>query len=149
MDFLRSSTLRMLQSTPRSLFCCGSNNSGNRTCEMIPIVEFKKNNASKLFDLENQGNPSRSGNRKWIFWDHRHWECYNQHQDRVNGRHTKPDISKVIWKMCMFNVRRSRYVNYFNSFDISDLEIVRIDTKIMPTCMRFTTRDTKGHTQMC
>ena len=35
-------------------------------------------------------------------------------------------------------VKRLKYVNYFNSFDIPGLENVRIDA----------TRDTKGHTQM-
>ena len=46
-----------------------------------------------------------------------------------------------------FKVKRSRYVNYFNIFDIPCLEIVRIDKDHV--CMMFTTRDTKGHTQMC
>ena len=53
--------------------------------------------------------------------------------------------------MCMtlsFKVKRWRYVNYFNILDIPGLEIVRIDTKIMSVWW-FTTRDTKGHTQMC
>ena len=46
----------------------------------------------------------------------------------------QPEISKVIWKKCMTSsskVKRMRYVNYFNIFDISCLKIVRIDTKIM------------------
>ena len=46
----------------------------------------------------------------------------------------QPEISKVIGKMCMalsFKVKRLKYVNYFNMFDIQGLENVRIDTKIM------------------
>ena len=44
------------------------------------------------------------------------------------------EISKVIQKMCMTlssKVKRLRYVNYFNIFDIPGLENVRIATKIM------------------
>ena len=46
----------------------------------------------------------------------------------------QPEISKVICKKCMTlssKVKRLRYVNYFNIFDIPGLENVRIDTKIM------------------
>ena len=46
----------------------------------------------------------------------------------------QPEISKVIWKMFMTlssKVKRSRYVYYFNIFDIPCLKIVRIDTKIL------------------
>ena len=46
----------------------------------------------------------------------------------------QPEISKVIGKICMTlssKVKRLRYVNYFNIFDIPGLENVRIDTKIM------------------
>ena len=45
-----------------------------------------------------------------------------------------PEISKVIGKMCMTlssKIKRSKYANYFNNFDIPGLENVRIDTKIM------------------
>ena len=43
--------------------------------------------------------------------------------------------------MCMtlsYKDKRLRYVNYFNTFDIKD-----------HVCMMFTTRDTKGHAQLC
>ena len=46
----------------------------------------------------------------------------------------RPEIGKAIGKMCMTlssEVKRFRYLNYFNIFDISGLENVRIDTKII------------------
>ena len=46
----------------------------------------------------------------------------------------QPEINKVIGKICMAmssKVKRLRYVNYFNIFDIPGLENVRIDTKVM------------------
>ena len=46
----------------------------------------------------------------------------------------QPEKSKVICNKFMTlisNVKRLRYVNYFNIFDIPGLEIVRMDTQIM------------------
>ena len=45
----------------------------------------------------------------------------------------QPEIRKVIQRMCVtlsFKVNRQGHMNFFNIFDIYDLENVRIDTKI-------------------
>ena len=85
-----------------------------------------------VFDLHFQGQPSKSGDWFWIFWDPRHCNCGNRHQIK-SAACIQPEIRKVIQWMCVtlsFKVNRQGHVIVFNIFDILDLKNVRIDTKI-------------------
>ena len=99
-----------------------------------------------MADLENNNNFKKYGltlkinvNHQGQVADFGFFEILNIENVRIDTKIESiagilPEISKVIWRMCMtlsFKVKRWRYVNYFNIFDILGLKIVRIDTKIM------------------
>ena len=116
---------------------------------IIEVEELKKseiNYVAMMADLENNNNFKKYGltlkinvNHQGQVADFGFFEILNIENVRIDTKIESiagilPEISKVIWRMCMtlsFKVKRWRYVNYFNIFDILGLEIVRIDTKIM------------------
>ena len=116
---------------------------------IIEIEELKKseiNYVAMMADLENNNNFKKYGltlkinvNHQGQVADFGFFEILNIENVRIDTKIESvagilPEISKVIWRMCMtlsFKIKRWRYVNYFNIFDILGVEIVRIDTKIM------------------
>ena len=116
---------------------------------IIEVEELKKskiNYVAVMADLENNNNFKKYSltlkinvNHQGQVADFGFFEILDIENVRIDTKiesivGIQPEISKVIWKMCMTlssKVKCLRYVNYFNIFDISGLEIVRIDTKIM------------------
>ena len=110
------------------------------------LKQFKINNVIMMVDLENDTNLEKVGLTLKIKVNHQSSVTENRFSEILDIENVKidtniesiasiqPEVSKVIWRMCMtlsFKVERLRYVNYFDILDIPGLEIVRIDTKIM------------------
>ena len=116
---------------------------------IIEVEELKKseiNYAAMMADLENNNNFKKYGltlkinvNHQGQVADFGFFEILDIENVRIDTKIKsaaciQPEISKVIWKMCLTlssKVKCLRYVNCFNIFDIPGLEIVRIDTQIM------------------
>ena len=111
-----------------------------------------------VYDLEFQGQPSRSRDLFWFIWDPRPRECWNRHQDQVCSMCTTRDnrghvgvcltlifkvksqgheINSSFWFNPTYRLHIGALLSaalltylltYF--FDIPDLKIARIDTKI-------------------
>ena len=85
-----------------------------------------------MFDLNFQGQTSRSSDLFWFIWNPRPRECWNRHQDRACSMYTDRD-NKGHVGVCLtliFKVEGQGHEIYFSFFDIPDLENARIDTKI-------------------
>ena len=87
---------------------------------------------TNVFDLQFQGQPSRSGDWFWVFWDPQPCKCQNRHQDQVCSLYTAGDEKGHTMSVCNleFQSQPSRSHNFFIIFDILDLENVRSDIKI-------------------
>ena len=109
----------MLKSTLRSTSYHVCNRRYERSCK-------------KMFDLDFQGQTSRSGDWFWVFWDPR-LENVRIDTKVKSASCIQPELMKVIQWMCVTlnsKVDRQGHGIVFNIFDILDLENVRIDTKI-------------------
>ena len=91
-------------------------------------INFKKNGLTLKIKVNNQGQVT----------ENKFSEILDLENVRIDTKiksivGIQPEISKVIWKMCMTlssKVNCQGHVIIFNIFDILDLENVRIDTKI-------------------
>ena len=85
-----------------------------------------------MYDLDFQGQPSRSRDLFWFIWDPRPRECWNQHQDQVCSMYIQTDKRGhvVVCLTLIFKVNRQGHEIYSSVFDIPDLKNARIDTKI-------------------
>ena len=86
-----------------------------------------------MYDLDFQGQPSRSRNLFWFIRVHRPWKCWNRHQDHLCTIITSLVMKGQFWgsSTLNFKVIRQGHVINSNIFEFPDLENVRNNTNLI------------------